>query len=162
VGKHAASGFRNESASQKEADAGLYDESYSILAKFINEQLTVTVWNDASRRYGLSPSLQLLIALRSDRNSSAKSAPLLKYGNLVITLLEELDAELERLNNEWAHLLEKRPVNHFETKRDCLLSIFLLVPNKRHDSIVIITVRCSGSYRISHDDQFSFRLAVEW
>jgi hypothetical protein len=107
--KHAASGFRNETASQEEVDAGLYDEFYSILAKFINRPLTVTVWIEASRRYGLSPSLQSLIALRSDQNSSAKSAPLLESGNLVATLLEELDTELERLNNEWGHLLEKDP-----------------------------------------------------
>jgi hypothetical protein len=107
--KHAASGFGNENVSLNEVEAGLYDEFYGILAKFINRPLTVTVWIEASRTYGLIPSLQLLMTLRSNQWSSATSASLLNSGNLVATLLEELATELERLNQDWGHLLEEDP-----------------------------------------------------
>jgi hypothetical protein len=107
--KHVASGFRNEDVSPNEVEAGLHDEFYGILAKFINRPLTVTVWIEASRTYGLIPSLQPLITLRSNQSSLAASASLLNSGNLVVTLLEELATELERLNEDWGHLLKKHP-----------------------------------------------------
>lgn len=107
--KHAASGFRNENLSPNEVEPSLHDEFYGILAKFINRPLTVTVWIEASITYGLSPSLQSLITLRLNQSSSAASASLLNSGNLVFTLLEDFATELERLNEDWGHLLEEDP-----------------------------------------------------
>ncbi|KAH0559610.1 hypothetical protein GP486_003875 [Trichoglossum hirsutum] len=106
--KHAASGFQAGDILQKPFELNVQDDFYTILAKLISRPLTITVWIEALSIFRMKPSLKPLIALCSNRVSLA-SASLFNTGNLAVTLLKELAADLERLDAEWGHLLERDP-----------------------------------------------------
>jgi hypothetical protein len=107
--KHAASSFQTGDIPQKPIELNIQDDFYTILAKFISRPLTITVWIEASRIFRVEPSLKPLIALRLNGVSHLASASPFNSGNLAVTLLEELAADLERLDAEWGHLLKQDP-----------------------------------------------------
>ena len=106
---HAVQGFgATTSKSAQELETNVQDDFYTLVTKFLNRPLSITAWIETSWIFQSKPSLAVLLSACAYATSS-DSPSLFTTGDLAITMLRELSAQLEKLNSQWAHLLGKDP-----------------------------------------------------
>jgi hypothetical protein len=106
---HAALGFRVDDTYSQSERVDTQHKFYTILAKFINAPYTISVWIEAARAHHIIPSLKCLVSLSTAGPSEIDFLSPLHTGKLAVALLEELSADLERLDQEWGYLLDQDP-----------------------------------------------------
>ncbi|KAF2645315.1 hypothetical protein P280DRAFT_531385 [Massarina eburnea CBS 473.64] len=105
--KHAGYAFIR-AAKEDDFSQNVQDDFDFLVTRFINRPLSITAWIEASWICGTKPSLAVLVKDGSEVHS-ADHVSLHVTRDLAFTLIEELSNEIEQLNAEWSHLLEKDP-----------------------------------------------------
>ncbi|ORY15989.1 hypothetical protein BCR34DRAFT_144457 [Clohesyomyces aquaticus] len=105
--RHATASFQSQGNSQRLVPVPVQDSFHAVLATFISRPLGVTVWIEASRYFGVTPSLEQLMNSRLVAPQDSGSA--FNNGVIAVTLLKDLATDIDRLNLEWGYLLDEAP-----------------------------------------------------
>lgn len=106
--EHAAQGFDVSSRPDEKLETTVEDDFYTLLTKFLNRPLSVTVWIESSWIFQSDPSLSRLLS-GYDPTTSLEPVSLMTTGSLAMTMVRELEGQLKSLSAEWKHLLRKDP-----------------------------------------------------